>query len=156
MPAGAYGDGVRVIPWSGTIGALGRIGDPPATGTDLRAYAEPTATGDLLRAYAANLRWRKATGGVTVSGITITTSDDDQAKIAQVKQAFDLGTISSVSFKAASGFVTADAAMIASLYGAVVAHVQACFAAEKAANDAIMAGAAQAWADVDAFFASIV
>ena len=51
--------------------------------------------------------------------------------------------------------MTANAALVTTIYQAVVAHVQACFAAEKAANDAITAGTAQAWSDVDAFFASM-
>lgn len=138
-----YGSGVQVI--------------PVPRGTKVRAGdSVPAPTLAILIAYAATKRWLTATGGATVGGTPLSTDDMSQAKIAQVKQAFDAGAIASTTFKAAdSSFVTVNAAQMTALYNGVVAHVQACYAAEAAAAAAITSGAATTYAHVDALFAGI-
>jgi len=59
-------------------------------------------------------------------------------------------------FKAADGtFVTVNAAQMTGLYNGVVAHVQACYAAEAAAAAAINGGTITTYAGVDQQFAAI-
>jgi Domain of unknown function (DUF4376) len=115
-----------------------------------------SARRDRLVAHAAATRWRHASAGVTVDGVQYATTDFDQAKIAHIKQAFDAGVISGqIAFKAVSGFVMLDAAGFNAVYEAMVARVQACFAAEHAAVAAIAADEAQSAAQVEQFFAYI-
>jgi hypothetical protein len=122
--------------------------------------ADPGWKTNILRTalalYAASKRWQTATAGTTAAGIALATDDASQAKIGQLKQAFDTGAISSAIFKAADGqFHTVTAAQATAIYNGVVAHVQACYAAEAAAAAAIASGAATTQAQVDAFFAGI-
>jgi hypothetical protein len=156
VPASAYGEGVRIIPVASRAGLV-RVGDPPAAGvTDLRPYAEPASTPDLLKVYAADLKWRKATGGVTVAGHSVASDDNAQSKIANAKTAFDNGTLTgTIPFKTLGGFIDADAATVTAIYAALVAHVQASYAAEQAAAAAIDAGTAATFDAVDALFAAL-
>lgn len=151
-----YGAAVQVIPVpNGT--KLEKAGPPPRNpALDHRPYAIPAPTPDLLRAYAADKRWRAATGGTTVAGLTVATDDASQARIAQLKQAFDAGALLATTFKAADGsFVALNSTQATALYNGVVAHVQACHAAEAAAARAVNGATATTWADIDAFFAAV-
>jgi hypothetical protein len=145
-----YGPGIRVIPMPNGTALV-----PVASGRG-PPWVIPAPTVEILIAYAADKRWRTAIKGTTVAGIPLLTDDGSQAKIAQVKQAFDSGTILSTTFKGASGnFVTVNAAQMTALYAGVVAHVQACYAAEALAAAAVNAGTALDYAAVDMFFSGI-
>jgi hypothetical protein len=99
---------------------------------------------------------RVAIAGTTVAGTPLATDDMSQVKIAAVKQAFDATIITTATFKAANGtFVTVNAAQMTALYAGVVAHVQACYAAEASAAAAINGGTVTTYAGVDAAFAAI-
>ncbi len=155
-----YGGNVQVVPVpNGT--PLARIGTPPAqvgirSEPDTRPYAIPIPTIPLLLAYAATKRWITASSGTTVSGIPLTTDDTSQFNISKLKQAFDTGAITSVSFKAADGnFYTVDLSTWTAVYEGVVTHVQACYTAEAAAAAAINGSTAVTYNQVDVFFAGI-
>lgn len=155
-----YGPEAILIPYKGSMSALSRIGSMPenwpANRADPRAYAQPLPTPVLLAGYAAFKRWLTSISGVAVSGVQIATDDASRGMIAEVKQNFDNGAITgTVSFKALSGWVTLTGPQITSVNQAVVAHIQACFAAEAAADAAITAGTCTTFAQVDAFFQSI-
>lgn len=113
---------------------------PPATLESLKAE---------LRAAATEQRWLHETGGIEVAGIHVATALDDQNRIATVLTAGQLGDISDVDFKAASGWVRLSLAQIQAIAGAITAHVQACFSAERAHHEAIDSladvGAAEAY-----------
>ncbi len=43
VPAAAYGEDVTIVDHAGSIGELGRVGEPPGEGEpDLRPYAAPS------------------------------------------------------------------------------------------------------------------
>lgn len=110
----------------------------------------PTVEG--LLAYAAAKRWAVETGGITLAGnVRVATDTVAQTKIAAAKTAFDNGTLTgTIQFKAVSGWVSADAAVMSAVYAAVVAHLQAGYAAEKAVADAIIAGTITSMTEIDA------
>jgi hypothetical protein len=103
-----------------------------------------------LKAYAAEVRWQRASGGLTLpNGVRVDTSDASQDKITAALLILERGWVSSISFKAVSGWATLDLAAMTGIAQAVAAYVQACFAAEKECLDAIAAGAVKSRAEVD-------
>lgn len=143
-----YGTGVQVIPVPNDtkLISIGKQGLP---------YKIPTPTIPLLHGYAAYKRWLVTAKGVAVNGVSLATDDNSQTKISQIKQAFDIGTVTSITFKTSNGFMTVDAAQVTIFYNAVVAHVQSCFAAEAAAVQAINNNTASNYTQVDMFFAKV-
>lgn len=107
------------------------------------------AKADLI-AYAAAKRWSVETGGIVVGGASIDTSRDSQAMIANAHAYVVAGGVASIDYKAESGWATMDAATVMAVALAVGAHVQACFAAEKAVGVAIEAGTITTYAEIDA------
>jgi hypothetical protein len=108
-----------------------------------------------LTSYAANARFLKETGGITVNGAAIQTDRDSQAMISNAYAYVTASGAASVSYKTASGFVTMDAATLKAVALAIGAHVQACFAIEGSVGAAIAAGSIKTTADVDAAFDAI-
>ena len=90
-----------------------------------------------LRARATSLRWTHETGGIEVDGVRVGTGLDDQNRISTVLTAGELGDIVEVDFKAASGWVRLSLEQIQAIAGAITAHVQACFSAERTHHEAI-------------------
>ncbi|MGB3900443.1 MAG: DUF4376 domain-containing protein [Mesorhizobium sp.] len=109
----------------------------------------PPAPVDLA-AYAADKRWQVETGGITINGATIDTSRDSQSMIIGAYAYSQANLAQTIMFKAASGWVTLDAATMAAIATAVGAHVQACFACEAAVQAAITAGTITTTAEIDA------
>ena len=94
---------------------------------------------DLLAAVTDH-RWAVETGGITLpGGIEIKTGIDDQARITSVIANARLAGVTSVDFKAASGWVTLTLEQIEGIAAAVALHVQACFASERGHHEAIEA-----------------
>lgn len=146
IPADAYPDCVRIVVPAGTV--LERIGDEPPEGMpDDRPYAAPPV--DLV-AYAADKRWHVETGGITVGGALVDTSRDSQAMITGAYAYSQANPTEAINYKAASGWVTLDAATMAVIATAVGAHVQACFAVEAQVAVEIEAGTITTTAEIDA------
>ena len=110
----------------------------------------PAPTKAELTAYAAQKRWAVETGGITVGSAQIDTSRESQAMIANAYAYIVASGSASVSYKAASGWVTLDAAAIKSAALAVGAHVQTCFALEQTLDAEITAGTITTTAQIDA------
>lgn len=107
-------------------------------------YEPPVVTPEQKRAELTNavtaLRWSKETGGLTLSnGITVGTKTEDQNRITTVIANAQLAGVTTVDFKAASGWVTLTLADVQTLAAAIALHVQACFSAERAHHEAIAA-----------------
>lgn len=90
-----------------------------------------------LREQATALRWAHETGGITVNGVRVATGIEDQNRIATVLAAAQVAELTSVDFKAESGWVTLSLAELQGIAAAITAHVQACFSAERAHHEAI-------------------
>ena len=94
---------------------------------------------DLMAAVSAK-RWAVETGGITLpGGAVVGTTIDDQNRITSVIANAQLAGVTSVDFKAQSGWVTLSLDHMRGIAGAIALHVQACFSAERAHHEAIAA-----------------
>lgn len=94
---------------------------------------------DLMAAVSAK-RWAVETGGLTLpGGATVGTTIDDQNRITSVIANAQLAGVTSVDFKAQSGWVTLSLEHMRGIAAAIALHVQACFSAERAHHEAIAA-----------------
>lgn len=109
-----------------------------------------------LRPYAATVRYARETAGVTVNTAQVATDRDSQQAITGMWAAAQIDPSITVQFKTASGaFVAIGADQIRKIASAVIAHVQACYAAEAQVVADIKAGKVTTTADVDAAFAAV-
>jgi len=123
--------------------------NPPAQLLEQPLEGEALKT--ALKAYAAQVRYNKETGGMTVMGATIPTDRETQSKLSGAVLAFQTGALTgSIDWKSSSGWLTLDQAAVTGIATPVAAHVQAAFSAEKAVSEAIDAGTITTRADVDA------
>lgn len=91
-----------------------------------------------LKAATTQKRWELETGGLTLStGVHVATDIDDQNRITSVIANARLASLDTVSFKAASGWVTLTLVELEGVAAAIAMHVQACFNAERAHHEAI-------------------
>lgn len=131
-------------------------GDPRAldlSADEVAALAPPPPSAADLVAHAAARRFAIETGGIDVSGTRVDTSRDSQSLIAGAFAYVQASGAETVEFKAASGWITLSAEQVKSIALAVAAHVQRCFAAERAADEAIAAGTVTTFGEIDALIA---
>lgn len=84
------------------------------------------------------LRWEHETGGITfATGVRIDTSEYDQNRITSIIANAESAGISSVDFKAATGWLTLTVKELKGIASTIVRHVQACFSAERAHHETI-------------------
>lgn len=116
---------------------IGQINYPAPAAAKLRAAK------DALTDAATAQRWAVMTSGLTLpDGTRVGTTIDDQNRITSVVANAGLVGLSDgdeVDFKAESGWVRITLAQIKTLAGAIGAHVQACYTAERAHHAAIAA-----------------
>lgn len=85
-----------------------------------------------------NLRWSIETGGIILpNGSRILTGTSDQNRIATAIQGMRDTGLTSVDFKAASGWVTLTLEELMNIAALITAHVQACFTQERRLHEAI-------------------
>lgn len=106
------------------------------------SYEPPVVTPEQKRAELTNavtvLRWSKETGGLTLpNGIAVGTKTEDQNRITTVIANAQLAGVTTVDFKAQSGWVTLTLADVQAIAAAIALHVQACFSAERVHHEAI-------------------
>lgn len=88
----------------------------------------------------AALRYEKEIAGITVNGAAIATDRTSQALVNGAYSYSLLNPAVHIDWKTASGaWAQIDAATISGIAGAVAAHVQACFSAERVHAEAIAA-----------------
>ncbi len=94
---------------------------------------------DLLEA-ATRKRFEVETGGITLpGGVQIGTDREDQNAVANAVSVIGLTGLTSVDFKARSGWVTIGVDQLSAIAAAVGLHKQACFTAERTHHEAIAA-----------------
>lgn len=120
-----------------------------------KKFSAPAAIAVDLTTYAAATRFAVETGGISVGGVQIATDRDSQAMVNGAWTYLQTSGAESVSYKAATGFVTLDADTLKAIALAVGSHVQACFALEAVADTGIADGSITTPAEVDAIFAEI-
>ena len=102
---------------------------------------DPAYTKMRLKAFAANLRWTKQQGGVTLpNGLVINTDDASQAKIHQAYSVLKEGWAPTISYKTEDGWVDLDLPTMTLVAQTVFTHIQNCFNNEKAIMLEIDAG----------------
>lgn len=113
---------------SDTPASIGWISD------GLGGYTEPSvySTKEELIERLASYRWEVETGGVSIGGTLIETTREAQAQISSTYSALKDGLVSSVKWKAVSGWVTLNLQSFTPIAQAVAVHVQKCFEAEQA------------------------
>lgn len=119
-----------------------------ASGGAITPYAAPPID---LYAYAAAKRWAVQSGGISVGGVSVDTGDASRSMIADAVAYVQAAGGASIAFKATSGWVTLTSGEVVAIGLAVGAHVQACFAAERAIAAAISAGTVTTTAEIDAW-----
>lgn len=108
------------------------------------------ASVDALLAYAARKRWLVQTGGITVDGVAVDTSDASRSMIADAVAYVGVAAPTTVDFKGANGWVALTPQQITAIGLAVGAHVQACFSAERLVADDIASGVITTVTAIDA------
>lgn len=88
-------------------------------------------------AASAKRRERETGGIVTPDGVRILTGITDQNRISTAIQGMRDSGITTVDFKAASGWTTLSLEALTSVGGLIAAHVQACFSRERELHEAI-------------------
>ena len=118
--------------------------------------AQVLAYGDLktdLKAYAAQKRWQKEVGGITVGGIPIATDDRSKQMIIGARMAAEADSGFTTPWVANDGSVhTLTAADVIGISNAVLAHVGSCFAIYATVADQIESDAIAGAAQIDAAF----
>lgn len=103
---------------------------PPIAPVDTRTLLLQAK--DRKLAEIAAWRYDQEVGGVNFGGMRIRTDRESQATITSAYISLSQGLATSIDFKAEGGkWITLALAQIAPIAQAVVAHVQACFTAEK-------------------------
>ena len=93
-----------------------------------------------LKAAVTAIRWDIETGGIALPGdLRINTARSDQDAITRVLVNAQAAGITSVRFKAASGWVELSLDQLRQIANAVALHVQGCYDAEHAHHEAIEA-----------------
>lgn len=127
------------------------VGDVYESGLFHPPAPPPPSEADLM-AYAADLRWRIETGGISVAGTSVRTDEKSQAKITGAVQLLAADpTLTAIDWEAQPGtWVSLDAATMQAIGIAVGRHVQACFTALKAVQEALAAGEIASFEQIDA------
>ena len=108
-----------------------------------------------LTAYAADARWRKEVGGITISGIPIATDDRSKQMIMGARIAADADDTFTTSWDAGGTVVPLDAATIIAVSNAVLAHVNECFMIYATVQAGIAAHTITKTAQIDAAFGAV-
>lgn len=153
----AYGSGVSVIPYAGSLTALGKVGPEPAPGEpDGRPYAAPAETAEAVAAYANWKQWALATGGytATLAGTPRTFKTDPTSLSLMTGKQVRLGQPNppaSINWQfEGAGFVAVVAADFTLAATKVADFVQGTFDTLQAVLTGIAGGSIKTFADVDA------
>lgn len=124
--------------YSGPDGAGNPYDGHPCTDTpptvpgmvwDDGAWVPPPPDKLTLKQLAAQHRWERETGGITIGGIPVKTDRESQSLIMGAHITASI-THANVKWKSDAGFVELTPDQITGMALAVSAHVQACFTAE--------------------------
>ena len=110
-----------------------------------------------LDSYAAKKRYEKETGGITVSGIYISTDRQSQGMINGAFSFSQVFPNQTIKWKVADGvFADLNAQTITGIAVAVATHIQTCFATESTVNSQIQSGTITTSTEIDAVFNNLL
>jgi uncharacterized protein DUF4376 len=123
-------------------------------GTTMSQPSTNQYTVEQLKGYAADARWRKQTGGITVAGVSYLT---DRISTNERNVAYNLAQDANITFqwKTPSGFVALTSSQLNSVALNEMNFIQACFAKEQTVGDSIDGGTITTLGQIDAAFDSI-
>ena len=128
-----------------------KVSDWMLAGNTPESYVPPPV--DLLR-YAAEKRWQKETGGISLGGIPIATDDRSKLMMMGARIKASESPEFTTPWVGADGLIyPVDAATIVAISDAVLAHVAACFNIFETLKAGVDAGTVTTVAQVDAAFA---
>ena len=108
-----------------------------------------------LIAYAADKRWQKETGGITVAGVSVATDDRSKQMIIGARLAANSDPNWTTQWVGADGAIyPINAAAIIAISDTVQAHVNACFTTYALVKADIDSGTITTTAEIDAAFAA--
>jgi hypothetical protein len=120
---------------------------------ELVSYDPPQPPIDLT-AYAADVRWRKEVGGITVADVHVATDDRSKQMIIGARIAAGADPEWSTKWVGADGSINdIDATTIVAISDAVQVHVNACFTIYASVKSDIDTGAITTTQEIDAAFA---
>jgi hypothetical protein len=107
-----------------------------------------------LTAYAANVRWKKEVGGMTLNGVDYPTDRETQSKMGSAFLLAMADPTSTFKWKLSDGTFTPtiDATTMQAVAKAVGQYVNGCFLTEETVAAAVAAGTITTRAQVDAAF----
>lgn len=85
-----------------------------------------------LKAVVADLRWKKETSGIEVSGSVVKTDRESQSTLSGAVSYVELSPTATIDWKTENGWVQLNRTQIETMALAVAQHVQQCFTQEKA------------------------
>jgi len=133
-PEGYVRDGV-VVPYPPRPGEAHVFDFVTDTWVDPRTLEQRK---DAMRALVAQWRWEAETGGITMpNGMRVLTGRADRDNITSLILTAEAAGIAAVDFKAANGWVHLTLEEVQEVARAIALHVQACFSAERAHDEAM-------------------
>ena len=121
------------------LSCAGRLRIENGTPVEYVRLPPPLTKADLYAA-VANKRWEVETGGIAVGGLPINTERESIAKLHQAFTSLELGFFTDTPWKGGDDlWVTVTLEQITPVAKVVAAFGRACFAAEKAHQEAIEA-----------------
>jgi hypothetical protein len=161
VPASAYGDTVRIIPYDGLMSDLPRIGPPPpddVRAKDTRQYGEPVETPEILTAFASQVRFDTVTAGIVWNSIPVKTDRVSQMLINGLAvYAATLPNTNTIDFTQDGVAYQFTAAQAPDLNNQVNSFVQSCRTAEAAclADLSSATPTMTTYADIEAQFSGL-
>ena len=144
----SYTDGMDVA--AVMAGALASwAGNPPESSPDVPLTGEQLKT--ALIAYAAEKRWRVATAGVVVNGVSIPSDDTADGRVRHALADLADGVqVEPLTFVVGGTGVAADAALFTAIRTAISQRWQSCYAVQGALVQGINAGTITSKEQIDA------
>ncbi|TXN67270.1 DUF4376 domain-containing protein [Methylobacterium sp. WL6] len=132
--------------------ATGQLGQVRYAAGQISSYTPPID----LAAYAAAAHLARRDGGVTIGGMLVKSDGESRSLITGAYALSDAKPDATIDFKAASGWITLNAAQMQTVALGVGGWVQACYSAYRAVSAGLASGAITTPSQIDAAFAAVV
>jgi hypothetical protein len=143
-------DAAAYVAWLESGGGPTPIGSL-AELTDVFAAQHPAG---MLATYAADKRWKKEVGGITVSGVPVATDDRSKQMILGARVAADADDNFATEWVGTDGNIyPLTAEQVVGISNAVLVHVASCFQIFATVMEEIESGAITTREEIDAAFA---
>lgn len=142
-----------VVPAGHSVTGSALVFEPGPPARVVRVFeTQPDAPPDAarLKAHAERKRWEIEVGGIDVAGMRIATDDRSKVLINGAHALAIEDPAAVFDFRAVGAWAQTDAATVRAIAVAVGRHVQTMFSRHRAAEEAVDAGTATTFAEIDA------